>query len=178
MHHPGRCDTCQWQCTSTSDWLEAADGERRGCRATVFGTPLITRHPWPVRWTGTGADQALWRSQSSATDKAIMLLLSAFRAVIKCDRDCPAASPTGRQWGVHQQQIMTGEATPMELWHGSRFGCKNLATGCRASNQITLCLQAKSSKVSARVSVILDTCGNRAFAFPGVLWGKLTIFCV
>lgn len=52
----------------------------------------------------------LWRSQSSVTDKAIMALLCAFKAVIKCDRVCPDATPTERWWGVYRRQIMTGEA--------------------------------------------------------------------
>lgn len=107
----------------------------------MFGRPLISLHPWPVRWTGTEADQALWRSQSSVTDKAIMLLLCALKAVIKCDRDCPAAAPTGRQWGVHQQPIMTGEAeggSTHEIIARFRFGCKNLPTSCRAGKKIML----------------------------------------
>lgn len=57
----------------------AADHEYRSL-------PLISQQSWTHRWTGTGADRTLWRSQSSVTDKAIMGLLCAFKAIIKCDR--------------------------------------------------------------------------------------------
>ena len=52
-----------------------------------FCTPLITLYLWPVRWTGKPGRTVLWRSQSSATDKVIMVLLSDSRAIIKCDRE-------------------------------------------------------------------------------------------
>lgn len=74
------------------------------------GLPLISPQPSTHRRTGTGADRTLWRSQSSVTDKAIIALLCAFKAIIKCDRVCPDATPTERWWGVYPQQFMTGEA--------------------------------------------------------------------
>lgn len=101
MHHPESYDVTP---VSVSSWLVISCG---------LWEPALLRHhvleafdqsaARPARWTGTEAEQALWRSQSSVTDKVIMLLLFAFKAVIKCDRDCLAAAPTGRQWSVQQQ---------------------------------------------------------------------------
>lgn len=88
--------------------------ETRGSRLVhVLRTMRAPVCLWSVvthRWIGTGAVRTLWKSQSSVTDKAIMALLCAFKAIIKCDWGCPDATPTERWWGVYRQQIMIGEA--------------------------------------------------------------------
>lgn len=88
--------------------------ETRGSRLVhVLWTMRAPVCLWSVvthRWIGTGAVRTLWKSQSSVTDKAIMALLCAFKAIIKCDWVCPDATPTERWWGVYRQQIMIGEA--------------------------------------------------------------------
>lgn len=116
----------------------------------MFWRPLISLHPWPVRWTGTEAEQGLWRSQSSVTDKVIMLLLFAFKAVIKCDRDCPAVAPTGRQWGVQQQDFDKGGwrvGTPDELLDVFILVAKIRQPASALETTSCSCLRAKSVKI-------------------------------
>lgn len=129
--------------------------ETRGSRLVhVLRTMRAPVCLWSVvthRWIGTGAVRTLWKSQSSVTDKAIMALLCAFKAIIKCDWVCPDATPTKRWWGVYRQQIMIGEADGGNTHRIIAFSFqtysekKNLATGSQATpNKLCYCLQAKS----------------------------------
>lgn len=113
MHHPGSQDVTPVSVRKL--WTVQARTAEPPCSGGL----------WSARIPGQSDEQAqrqsraLWRSQSSVTDKVIMLLLFAFKAVIKCDRDCPAAAPIGRQRGARQhtrQGFLTGEAVGGDAW--------------------------------------------------------------
>lgn len=160
-------------CRRGSEDVAAVSGNTRKPTGSCVRSPVCL---WSVCSPGHTDEQELeqisplWRPQSSVTDKAIMALPCAFKAIIKCDRVCPDATPTERVWGVYWQQIMTGEADGGDTHRIIAFSFQQQkkkeiwrAAPEQQPNKFCRCLQAKSGNFLWYMTHI----GIGLFTFPG-----------
>lgn len=159
----------------------------------MFWRPLISLHHWPGRRTDTTAAQALWRSQSSATDVVIMFLLFCLWGQngmwqwlpCSCSSHGEASRFTQQQdfdktgwvkgWGWGWLRVGGGGGTwgIIRCFH---FCTNKFPTSCK---QIMAVSAGKKTARCLSDAGVSATCGNNMSGFPPPVTGKITfIVCL